>query len=188
MREPYKGKIFKVRQFISLVDKAIGSKLSYGKELKLIDKQFQSHIMLAVTQVNGCKFCSYVHTKQALESGSSQEDIAVLMEGNLASAASDERVALLFAQHYADSSGAYDEAAFDRVIDFYGKEKALGILATVKIIMMGNAHGGTMSFLGDRFRGMGNKESSFAGELAIFLGFIVILPVVLVKNLFVRSK
>ncbi|MFC0273464.1 carboxymuconolactone decarboxylase family protein [Metabacillus herbersteinensis] len=31
--------------------------------------------MLAVTEVNGCEFCSYSHTKIALEQGMSQEEI-----------------------------------------------------------------------------------------------------------------
>lgn len=55
MHEVYKGKIFAIREFIGIVDKAVRAMMSYGKELKLVDKNFQSHIMLAVTQVNGCK-------------------------------------------------------------------------------------------------------------------------------------
>jgi AhpD family alkylhydroperoxidase len=188
MHEVYEGKIFGVREFVGIVDKAVGAMMSYGREIKMVDKNFRSHIMLAVTQVNGCKYCSYLHTKHALESGSSEEDIAMLMGGDLASAGSEQRVALLFAQHYADTSGSYDSGTYDRVSEYYGKEKAIGILASVKMIMMGNANGGAMSLFIDRLKGKRNKESTFIGELIVFLGILFILPAAFLKNLFVRSR
>jgi hypothetical protein len=51
---------------------------------------------------------------------------------------SEQAVALLFAQYYADESGKYNETSYSRVQEVYGKEKSSGILATIKLIMMGN--------------------------------------------------
>ncbi|MDA3821980.1 MAG: carboxymuconolactone decarboxylase family protein [Bacteroidales bacterium] len=188
MQETYNGKIFGVGQFAGIVNKALGGVMTYRRELKLIDPNFRSRIMLAVTQVNGCKYCSYLHTKQALASGSTEQEIADLLDGNLGDADREEHLAFVFAQHYADSSGNYDGAAYQRVCDYYGDDKAAGILTAVKLIMMGNAHGGAMSLLIDRFKGKRNKESTFLSEIAIFLGLIVLIPVLFIKNLFARSK
>lgn len=188
MHEVYKGKIFGVREFIRIVDLAVGAMMSYRREIKLVNKNFRSHIMLAVTQVNGCKYCSYLHTKNALESGSSEEEIALLMGGDLASVAREERVALLFSQLYADTDGSYDKESYNRLSEYYGKDKALGILSIVKMIMMGNANGGAMSLFLDRLKGRGNKESNVISEFVVFIGILFILPAVFLKNLFVRSK
>ncbi|QEN08475.1 carboxymuconolactone decarboxylase family protein [Oceanispirochaeta crateris] len=188
MQDVYTGKIFGIREFVRIVDKAVAGMMSYGKEIKLVDKNFRSLIMLAVTQVNGCQYCSYVHTKQALKSGSSEEDLAQLMEGDLAAADSSQRMALLFAQHYADTSGSYDAQAYERLVESYGKDQAAGILASIKMIMMGNANGGAMSLFIDRLHGKRNKDSSLGTELVVFLGILVILPAAFLKNLIIRSS
>ncbi len=182
MSEIYKGKTFSIKEFIRICDRAAGAVTGSGREMKLIDKNFKSHIMLAVTRVNGCKYCSYVHTKHALASGSSKEDLARLMEGDLQSVDPGQTPALVFAQHYADTMGEYDNAAYERLVSCYGRDRAEGILGTVKLIMMGNAHGGALSFLEDRIRGIKHSDSPLGRELGILLGIFVFLPVMLLKN------
>ncbi|UTB33936.1 MAG: carboxymuconolactone decarboxylase family protein [Methanobacterium sp. ERen5] len=46
-----------------------------AKRKKELSQKFIERIMLAVTEVNGCEICSYAHTKRALESGMSNEEI-----------------------------------------------------------------------------------------------------------------
>lgn len=181
-------KIFGIREFTGLVDKAVYTMSKFKKELKLVEKNFESHIMLAVSEVNGCRICSYLHTKQALESGSTEEEIAQFLGGDLSAVDKEEAVALVFAQHYADSSGAYEKEAFDRVLEAYGTERAYGILGNIRLIMMGNAHGITLGFLNDRIRGKRNAESSLLNELIVILSVIVLIPVLLIKNLFARKE
>ena len=43
--------------------------LRRAKKENDINGQFIKRIMLAVTQVNGCRMCSYHHTKEALRLG-----------------------------------------------------------------------------------------------------------------------
>ncbi|MGD1822517.1 MAG: carboxymuconolactone decarboxylase family protein [Pleomorphochaeta sp.] len=181
-------KVFKFGDFVKVVDKGTYSMAKFRKERKLIDKNFESHIMLAVSQVNGCKMCSYLHTKHALESGSTEDEISQFLDGDLAAVNKDEAVALFFAQHYADSSSNYDIEAFKRVIETYGVEKAYGILATIRIIMGGNAHGITLGFFKDRFKGKRNKESNLLNEIAIIIGIVLVFPLTFIKNLFVRKE
>lgn len=181
-------KVFSVYKFAKLANKGIYSITKFKKERKLISKNFEAHIMLAVSQVNGCKMCSYLHTQHALESGTSQEEITQFLDGDLASINSDEAVAIFFAQHYADSDTKYDEAAFKRVIKTYGVEKAYGILATIRIIMMGNAHGITVGFFKDRFKKNRNKDSNLLNEIILIISPIILIPVFFIKNLFTRKE
>lgn len=53
----------------------------------------------------------------------------------------DESVALMFAQHYADTEGYYDEETYQKFVLHYGEEKASDILATIRVIMVRNIHG-----------------------------------------------
>ena len=38
-----------------------------------ISLEFRERLMLAVTEVNGCKYCSYYHARAALDAGISRE-------------------------------------------------------------------------------------------------------------------
>jgi len=85
-----------------------------------ITRPFMERIMLAVTEVNGCALCSYYHTRVALESGLSAEEIKGMLGGELANAPEAELPALLFAQHYADTRGKPAKEAWERVTAVYG--------------------------------------------------------------------
>ena len=54
--------------------------------------------MLAVTQVNGCRLCSYQHTNEALKKGVDLAQVESILEGDLAAAPDEELTALVFAQ------------------------------------------------------------------------------------------
>ena len=45
----------------------------------LISPAFRERLMLAVTAVDGCRYCSYFHAKQALKSGITPEEISQLL-------------------------------------------------------------------------------------------------------------
>ncbi|MGC9356727.1 MAG: SDR family NAD(P)-dependent oxidoreductase, partial [Anaerolineae bacterium] len=71
--------------------------------MRVIDHSFRERLMLAVTEVNGCRYCAQYHARLALESGLSQEEIDALMCGTLEDCPSDEAVGLFYAQHWADT-------------------------------------------------------------------------------------
>ena len=79
-----------------------------------VSEQFEKRIMLAVTQVNGCRLCSYYHTKEALKMGMPETEIKSMLSGELGVAPEEEAVALAFAQHYAETIGNYDADAWHR--------------------------------------------------------------------------
>ena len=70
---------------------------------KQMDQQFIERIMLAVTEVNGCDICSYAHTKMALESGMSNEEIQNMLDGVVSDVPKQQLLAVMFIQHYSKS-------------------------------------------------------------------------------------
>ncbi|MDD5018573.1 MAG: carboxymuconolactone decarboxylase family protein [Eubacteriales bacterium] len=142
---------------------------------------FEKRIMLAVTQVNGCRMCSYFHTREALKIGMPEQEIRDILGGELRGAPEEETAALAFAQHYADTAGHYDPAAWERIVRTYGEARARSILAYIRAIMVGNAQGNILGALKSRFRGRPEPNSTFFKELAVLFSDIFIIPYILIK-------
>ena len=185
MEPKFNKRIFTVKDFFHTMDLAIGSLGNYRKAKKenLIKDEFKERIMLAVTEVNGCELCSYYHTKEALKAGLSEDEISSMLTGNKQNFHKDEAIAIFFAQHYAETGGHPDRASFKRVIQVYGKTKGLGILAVIKMIMMGNAYGIAYGAFKNRLNGHAVEKSSLGKELGVLIGVIFFIPIVLIKNL-----
>ncbi len=145
----------------------------------VISKAFSESISLAVTQVNGCKLCSYTHAKNALKAGMSEEEVEYLLSGDFDNAPKEQLEALLFAQHYADTKGSPDSDAAGKLRDTYGEEAAKDIMSHLLIIMLANLHGNTLEAFKLRLRGKGINGSSFWQELAVLVNFFKIAPVIL---------
>lgn len=143
---------------------------------KRVDRAFAEKIMLAVTQVNGCRYCDYGHTKAALKEGVHEDEIARIAAGHLGDFPEEEAVALYFGQHYAESGGQPDPVAVQRFVDYYGEQVARDIMAYIRMIMMGNLYGNTFDAFLSRFAGRPAPDSSLLSELGIFgltlIGFI----------------
>ena len=114
---------------------------------KVIPGAFRERLMLAVVSVYGCRYCSWAHTRVALRSGVAQEEIASLLTGIVDNCPEDEAVALLYAQHWADSDTCPDPESCRRLEQTYGAEKAEVINLVLRINRVGNLSGNTW----DRF-------------------------------------
>lgn len=119
--------------------------LQHGPEMRnamrLLDAHFRHRLLLAVTQVNQCRYCSYVHTRSALQDGMSPEEVAELLEGTVEHCPPHELPALAYAQHWAESSGHPDEDLRARLIEVYGAQQAEAIESVLRMIRMGNYSG-----------------------------------------------
>lgn len=146
-----------------------------------LEEQFRNKILLAVTQVNGCRYCSYLHTKHALESGMSEEEISSLLGGEVDSR---ESVALIFAQHYAESQANPESKSIQRLYETYGTQKANDIVATIQAIMVGNIHGISIDLLQSRIRGKSDPNSSFWTEFSTAFGILLFVPYLAIKKIF----
>jgi AhpD family alkylhydroperoxidase len=114
----------------------------------LVSPAFRERVMLAVTQVNGCRYCSYVHSRLALRSGVSLQELADWAKGGIPEDTPDyEVVAVLYAQHWTESDACPDAGAVRRLIDVYGHERAGAIDIILRMIRVSNLTGNTWDYL-----------------------------------------
>lgn len=140
-----------------------------------INKDFAERIMLAVTSVNECTYCSYFHTKVALESGCSDEEIRDILEGELSCADKAELPALAFAQHFAESQDDPSREALKHLIKVYGVKKSKKIIAACRMITLGNLFGNTIDAYIHRYHGINPIDGS--PFLERFIYYVSAIPI-----------
>ncbi len=107
----------------------------------LITKAFKERIMMAITQVNGCKRCTQIHTKLALEAGVTKNQLKAMALGDLDECPEEEYVALLYARRWAETDMKPEKKLRRRLYKEYGKEKAYQIEMYMRQIRIGNYTG-----------------------------------------------
>lgn len=142
---------------------------------------FIERLMLAVTEVNGCPACAYEHAKMALRAGMDSDEIRQMLSGEYDGAPDNELPAIMFAQHYADSRGNPDRAAWAAIEKQYGSDLASGILGVVRVMMWGNVIGLAYSGLQAKISGESLKGSSTPRDAAMMIFSVLNLPVALVQ-------
>jgi AhpD family alkylhydroperoxidase len=145
-----------------------------AKKNNELSPKFIERIMLAVTEVNDCAICSYAHTKKALESGMSSEEIQKMLSGIIEDVPDGEIAAVMFAQHYADTRGNPTRESWQRIVEIYGTSRAKGILGSIRTIMIGNTYGIAWSSFFNRLKGKPDPRSSLPYELSMILGTILV--------------
>ena len=153
-----------------------------------ISRQFTERIMMAVTEVNGCRYCSYFHTQVSLRAGMHKEEIQRILSGDFDSAPQEELAALYFAQHYADSGGRPNSDAVQCLRDAYGEAGAKAILAYIRAIMVGNAWGNMFDAFRVRLSGNPVKLGSIWDELGVIFGPLLMIPEILLHKIFERDR
>lgn len=146
---------------------------------KRITRSFSEKIMMAVTSVNGCRYCSHVHTKMALENGCSPREIQEILAHDLHDCREDEVIALAFAQHYAETKDAPSKDAYQRMTKFYGRARARDILHYIQMITIGNLAGNTLDAFRSRLNGRPSENGSWFCEFLFYLigapiGFMIL--------------
>jgi len=185
MKQKTEGRLYSIPEAYWIYLQGIRSMRFMAREKKKgqLNSQFIERIMLAVTEVNKCSICSYAHTKMALEKGMKAEEIRELLQGDHGTVPDDELEAILFAQHYADSRGKPSKASWEHIVKQYGKDKAYGILGSIRIIMIGNVYGIPFGSFTNRFKVKADKRSSIFYELAMICTIILYTPVVILNAL-----
>jgi AhpD family alkylhydroperoxidase len=152
-----------------------------------VNKVFAEKLMLVVTRVNGCRYCSYGHSRAALAAGVPEAELQKLMALDLETFPENEVIALTFAQHYAESCCHPDPAAWERLVTYYGAETANDILAYLRMITFGNLFGNTFDALLSRITGKPAPGSNLWSELGVLLGVMWMPPTRLLLRLFNRK-
>jgi AhpD family alkylhydroperoxidase len=84
----------------------------------------RERLMVAAAAVYGCRFCSWLHTREALRIGIDKEELARLTGGIIEGCPEEYSIAVLYAQHWADSNAHPSPEAVHRLEETYGIEKA----------------------------------------------------------------
>jgi len=176
-------RIHSVATYFRILDALVRAGFGAVLTPRTIGKAAAERLMLAVTQVNGCRYCSYLHTRLALRAGVEGEEARGLMAGELEATPAAEHTALIFAQHVADTEGQPDVEAFERVLAEYGPEATHEIMANIRAILIGNIYGVAFDALLFRFRLRPLEGSGLWRELAILVGSAIWGPVVVLRAL-----
>jgi AhpD family alkylhydroperoxidase len=112
-----------------------------------ISDAFRERLMLAVTAVDGCRYCSYFHAKQALKSGVTTAEISQLLSGDVDNCPEEETVAVIYAQHWAETDAHPDPESVRKLQQTYGIEKAESIHLMLRMIRLGNLLGNSWDYL-----------------------------------------
>jgi len=117
------------------------------RKKRLVLPAFRERLMLAVTAVYRCRYCSWAHTREALRSGVSGAEITDLLHGSVGNCPQQEVIALLYAQHWAESDANPDPASAQTLAETYGSEKAEAINVVLRMIRVGNLMGNSWDYL-----------------------------------------
>lgn len=112
-----------------------------------IDDAFRERLMLAVTEVNGCRYCSYAHARAALTAGLTRADLDAISRGEFHGAPPEQVAALLYAKHWAETDGEPDPEARRQVLETYGEARTRDIELVLRMIRIGNLLGNTADYL-----------------------------------------
>jgi len=113
-----------------------------------LSPSFRERLMVMVTGVNGCRYCSYYHARAALKSGVSSAEFRDLLAGSIpADTPAEEYVALLYAQHWAESDAAPDPEATQRLVETYGEDRSAAIEIVLRMIRVGNLLGNSVDYV-----------------------------------------
>ena len=114
----------------------------------LVSFAFRERLMMTVTQVNGCRYCSYFHAKEAAKAGIPAEELRTLLEGQVpADSPADELPAIVYAQHWAESNAQPAAQALAQLEQVYGIERAEAIHLVLRVIRVGNLLGNTWDYV-----------------------------------------
>jgi AhpD family alkylhydroperoxidase len=96
----------------------------------------RERLIVAAAAVYGCRFCSWLHTREALRIGIDKEELARLVSGVMEDCPEEYSVALLYAQHWAESNAHPYPEAVHRLEETYGTEKAKSVNIVLRPIRL----------------------------------------------------
>jgi AhpD family alkylhydroperoxidase len=123
--------------------KKLGKAMSDGP----VSPAFRERIMLAVTGVNGCRYCSYFHARQAVKSDMPPAEISRLLEGDVSDCPAGEAVAIAYALHWAETGGKPEPDVEKKLLETYEPAMVDDVHVILRMIRLGNLTGNTLDYL-----------------------------------------
>ena len=172
MKRTFSRRIFSPTLFFSDLRFLFGHMLEIQAAMRntQIDVKFREKIMMIVTAVNGCTYCTWFHAKVAVSSGMNSEEIKNMLDLQFRTDASDfELQGLLYAQHYAETNRHPEKEMTDRLYAYYGETTASHIRLIIRMIFFGNLYGNTFDAFLSRFQGKKPGKGNILFEIFFFL-------------------
>jgi AhpD family alkylhydroperoxidase len=117
-------------------------------------RALREKVMLGVTSVNDCRWCSWLHSGIALKHGVDLDELQSLLEPGTFGALDDrEATAVLFAQHFADTLRRPTPEARRALARQFTPWQRLEIMAWIHFIYFSNLAGNSADAWMARFRG-----------------------------------
>jgi AhpD family alkylhydroperoxidase len=102
----------------------------------------QELVRLRASQINGCSFCTDMHTKEALHAGESQQRLNLVAAWREATVFNDaERAALELAEQgtrIADAAGGVSDEAWASAAKHYDDDQLVALVAGIALINLYN--------------------------------------------------
>ncbi len=127
-----------------------------------ISPAFRERLMMAVTEVNDCRYCRTFHTQQAYQAGLSEQEIKTYLSGIIPEdMPPEEKLAVCYAKYWAENDAQPDLESQNQIREAYGEEGFDAIQIILRMIRMGNLLGNTGDYILFRisFGRLGNKSS-----------------------------
>ena len=117
-------------------------------------RALREKVMLGVTTVNDCRYCSWAHTGLALANGVDLDELAQLLDSGTFGTVDDrEATAILFAKHYADTLGKPSKEAHAALARQFTACQRAEIMAYIHSIYYANLSGNSLDAWLARFSG-----------------------------------
>jgi AhpD family alkylhydroperoxidase len=137
---------------------------------------FREALMLAVTGVNRCAYCRYIHGKWGAASGLTSEQLEALLEGRFAGFSEQQTAALNLAVTLAENNGELPGGeVLERFEAAWEPARRREVLAVVRSIRLANLCWNTTEALGERLRGRPRP----AEHGSVFSEIIIAVPTLL---------
>lgn len=146
---PFQKRIYSPKLFFTDLKVLLQNRraVKQAMSVTILERDLVEKIMLAVTSVNRCRYCSAFHSKLARKQGICVDEIDRILVGDLSASREDEHAALFFAEQWALAGGEPDQCEREKLVHAYGEEKALAITLACHMIRMGNLSGNTLDFI-----------------------------------------
>jgi AhpD family alkylhydroperoxidase len=128
-------------------------------------RALQEEVMLAVTSVNDCRYCDWVHTGLALEEGVNLAALHGALTGEGARLSEREAAAVFYAQHFAETQRQPLPQARARLHAHFSPAEVREIEAFIDLIWFANLSGNSADAVLARLRGQAVPEGHLLAEL-----------------------
>ncbi len=118
-----------------------------------ISTEFRLRLMLTASRVNGCRHCTYHHSRHALRIGVDNDEVEELCRGMIGDCPDEELTALVYAQHWTAADGRPDPELRSRFRAAYPRATSDAIELTLRMIRLGNLFGNSFDYLLFRLSG-----------------------------------